>query len=812
MTAGVKGNERGAANVFRFLRKPLQLAVWTLTAVSLGAASLLLYAVKAPLPAQDGVQFIPGLSEKAEVGFDKLGIPHISAANALDAYRALGFVTAQDRLFQMELLRRGPAGRLAEIFGETLLEEDRWNRVMGFGRLAGAVLDRLPRAGRQMLEAYAAGVNQAMAAARMFPIEFTLLGFRPEPWQPEDSILVLLGMHALLSWSGDQERTATVMRHTLPGAVVDFLTPQNDCFNEIVSPRNPGRCADDALPAAELAAVLREARGTEHAAGGFVSAAGTMRGSNGWAVGPAKTEGSRAILANDMHLELSVPNIWYRAVLRYPGVTLSGLTLPGFPLLISGSNGHVAWGLTSVEGDFSDLVIIEEDEGRPGMYRTPSGLLPFETRDETIRVRGGAEENLKVRTTIWGPVLPELLLGKPVAVHWTALDPAATDLGFASLAQCKSAEDALSILHRAGGPPLNVLLADREGNIAWTYMGKIPRRFGFDGLFSESWADGRKGWDGYVPPDEMPSIVNPPSGFLVNTNQRMLSSGYFAGIGHDFSGGYRAWRVSERLKALASAAESDMLEVQLDTQSDVYRYYQELALRVLGREEEAASGPFSAQELRKYLRAWDGRAETGSLGLPLLVEFREELVEAIFTPLLAKCRAAEPGFTYFWNGVDVPLQQIIGAKRDDLLPDQKSFHDWDSFLRAILSQSAKKLAKRHGLERLAGLTWGEVSKAEIRHPLAGGIPLLHRILDMPSAAIAGCGHCVRFSGGRFGASARMIVTPGREAGGILHMPGGQSGQVGSPHYSDQQESWVDGAPAEFSGGRILHQLVLEPRR
>ena len=350
--------------------------------------------------------------------------------------------------------------------------------------------------------------------------------------------------------------------------------------------------------------MIKVAKGLEDKDQDIVSATGSSHDSNAWVVGPAKTRDGRTILANDMHLDLSVPNIWYRAEVHYPGTSLSGLTLPGLPLLIAGSNGHVAWGLTSVDGDFADLVSVEEDPDSPSQYRTPAGLLPFETRSETIHVRGGADEALKVRTTIWGPVLPEPLLGRPVAAHWTALDPAATGLGLSDIAGATTVTSAIALVHRAGGPPLNVLLADDSGNIAWTYMGSIPRRFGMNGLFSESWADGSKGWDGYVPPDEVPTIVNPASGYIVSANHRVLGSDYPIVIGHDFPGGYRAWRIGEQLKPLSRTSEHDMFALQLDTRTDFYRYYQQLGLRVL--EEEASTGQFPKEELRRYLEAWAG--------------------------------------------------------------------------------------------------------------------------------------------------------------------------------------------------------------
>lgn len=764
---------------------------------------------KAPLPSEEGTRDLPGLSAQVQIDFGEFGIPRLSAANASDAFEALGFVTARDRLFQMDLLRRKPAGRLAEIFGGSALKEDRWNRVMGFSELADIIVSRLPAGQRRLLEAYAAGVNQAIAAARMLPIEFTLLGYRPGPWRPKDSILLMLAMDALLSWSGDQERTATVMRQALPPSVVAFLTPESDCYNEKLSPLDPSRCAKGALPLADLIAVMKAPAARVDTAENIVASSSNPNGSNAWVVGADKTRDGRTMLANDMHLGLSVPNIWYRAELRYEGKNLSGLTLPGLPLVIAGSNGRVAWGLTSVEGDFADLVAIEEEPGAPGYYRTPEGILPFGTRTEIIRVRGGTDETVNVRTTVWGPVLPEPLLGRSVAVRWTALDPEATDLGLSDLAGVKTVTAAIALVHRAGGPPLNVLLADDSGNIGWTFSGKIPKRFGMDGLFSESWADGSKGWDGYVPPDDIPAIVNPAQGYIVSANNRMLGTEYQGVIGHDFASGFRAWRITELLRPLSAVGERDMLGLQLDTGTEFYRYYQHLALRAL--EGEDSSGAFSNANLRQYIEAWDGRAEPESLGLPLLAEFRAELVKAVLAPLLAKCRDLDPSFQYRWNNADVPVQQIIGSGRTDLLPGEGAFRDWNGFLLAVLVRSAQQLVQRLGAPSLAEIRWGDVSRVEVRHPLTQAVPFLGPLLNMADAPLPGCLFCVRSARAAHGATERMVVAPGHESEAILHMPGGQSGQPSSPHYSDQQQAWVEGRPIAFSVTPPLHRLTLMPK-
>jgi penicillin amidase len=774
-----------------------------------GILSLLVIGViKGPLPQRAGTIELSGLRADVRVEFDERRVPHINAANRADAFLALGFVTAGDRLFQMDLLRRQPAGRLAEIFGAGLVEEDRWNRIMGFNYLAPAILARLPAPQREVLSAYAAGVNQAMEKALLFPVEFTLLGYRPEPWCPEDSILVMLAMHAMLSWSEEQERTASVMRKALPLGVVELLTPQNDCYNDRLSASDSTSCGTDRLPLAELAVVLEEAERKGLSGAGSVSAKDNPRGSNGWVVGPAKASG-RAIVANDMHLKLGVPNIWYQAELTYPGARLMGLTLPGVPALVVGSNGRLAWGITSIEGDFTDLVTLESDPDSPNHYLTPDGLRAFDTRRETISVRDGPDETLDVKTTIWGPVLPEPLLGKSVAARWTALDPEATDLVLLDLDEAATVEAAIVRFNEIGIPPVNILLADDTGNIGWTYAGKIPRRIGMNGLFSESWADGRKGWDGYVAPKDMPRLVNPPENFLVNANQRMLGSGLSKVIGHDFSGGYRAWRIAGRLREASNLSEEDMLALQLDTETEFYRYYQRIALQAL--EGDESQGPLAAQELRRYLEAWDGRAEPESLGLPLLVKFREDLIEAVLEPILAKCRAIDPTFTYHWSAADLPVQRLIDSGRIELLPDRRSFRNWNEFLRTILYRSAQALLQQEFVGTLDELSWGKVSKVNIRHPMAEAVEGLGLFLDMPARPLPGCPHCVRLADGAYGASERMVISPGHESDGILHMPGGQSGQPGSAHYADQQDDWLMGSATPFFAPGPLRSLTLKAR-
>ena len=339
-------------------------------------------------------------------------------------------------------------------------------------------------------------------------------------------------------------------------------------------------------------------------------------------------------------------------------------------------------------------------------------------------------------------------------------------------------------------------------------MGKLPKRFGLMGLYSESWADGNKGWRGYFSAEEVPSIVDPPSGFLVNTNNRMLGAAEFEPeIGHDFSGGFRAWRVTEWLRERSSLAEGDMLALQLDTTTEFYRYYQTLALRVLSSRNGDNK---DMSKIRRYLEAWDGRAEIDSLGLPLIVMFRNELAEAVISPIVARCREIDSTFRYSWTGIDGPLQRIIDSDREDLLPDRGAHRDWAAFIASVLERSARRLVERSGVTSIDNLTWGKINTVKVFHPVAGGLPLIGPFFNMPVASLPGCLECVRFSAARVGASARMVVAPGHEENGILELPAGQSGQLGSSYYDDQEASWVAGLPAAFLEGKVMHKLTLVP--
>ena len=789
-------NRRGILNFVMYLLSIILLVV-------VGVGIFLIMKLRASLPVRDGERQVEGLDFPVTITSDRFGIPTITAQTRRDAVLALGYVTARDRLFQMDLLRRRAAGRLSEIFGKAAIETDKRQRVIGFNRVASEIVAQLPNEQKRSLAAYTAGVNAFIQQMGTAPLEFLLLRYRPEPWKAEDSILVALNMFQMLSFSDDEERMVSIMEKSLPPEVVAFLTPDTDSYTQVLVGGADSHRPIQPIPVEALASIRRDPKRDGVRAAKLVQPTDFDVGSNNWAVDGSKTVDGRVIVANDIHIGLSVPNLWYRASLRYGNVKTAGIVLPGVPATIIGSNGHVAWGLTNISGDFLDLVQLEINPEKPDEYKTPSGWRRFEVVDEQINIKGGKHVPHPVKLTIWGPVSQTSLMGKPVAIHATAQQPDAVDVGLLEMNEAKTLEDGLDVMNHFGAPPLNAVVADVNGRIGWTYCGRIPLRKGFDGSTTKSWADGHIGWDGYIPPSELPRLIAPPEGFLATANNRTLGKNYPYTIGHNFANSYRAYRISQRLNAMERVTEQDMFQLQLDTRCDFYEFYQQLALSVLT--EGVIADDLHLSDAHKHIAAWDGTAELDSVAFGLLVRFRKVLAEDVFEPFLALCQEADGNFLYTWRTMDVPLQMLLTEKISETLPDPVHFQDWDGFILSKLERSVDQLCSEYNCKSLDQVTWGRIHRPRISHPL-GFIPILGRFLNMPENPLPGSEGCIRSPR----ASDRMVVSPGHDADGILHIPCGQSGHPLSKNYKDQHDYWVRGESLPFLSGRTTHTLRLEP--
>jgi penicillin amidase len=783
----------------------------------LAAALYLRGRMRASLAQLDGSRALPGLSAPVTVERDTLGVPTVRGASRLDVARATGFLHAQERFFQMDLFRRRAAGELAELLGPQLVKLDSGDRVHRFRAVAEAVYQHAAPANRALLDAYAEGVNAGLGALGAPPFEYTLLQTRPAPWRPADSILVIAAMYLDLQAPGiTRESNLGLMHDTLPPALFDFLVPRGTEWDAplvggpLPAPPLPGPDVVDlrgqpAKSAALAPGPLREARAEE-------AEEPLAPGSNNWAVAGSHTADGRALLANDMHLGLRVPNIWYRASLAWPAEgggerRITGVSLPGTPAVVAGSNGHVAWGFTNSYGDWMDLIVLETDPARPGFYRTPDGFRPFEHASEVIKVRGQKPRNLDVLSTIWGPVVDRDHLGRPRALAWTAHHPEAVNLDMLDLEQARTIEEAMAVAHRSGPPAQNFMLADDHGRIGWTIIGRIPRRVGFDGRLPTSWADGTRHWDGWVAPEEVPKIVDPPSGRLWTANNRTVDGEALQLLGDSgYDLGARARQIRDDLLALDKATPADLLAIQLDDRALFLARWRDLLLKVLTP--EALAGHPRRAELRRLVETtWDGHATPGSAAYRIVRVYRTNLSRQVFGALTAACTAADPGFEYALSQSEGPLWRLVTERPPHLLAPK--FHTWDEQLLAAVDAAISRLSEQGS--DLGKRTWGEVNLVAIRHPMSAAIPGLSRFVDMPLRPLPGDVNMPRVQGAGFGASERLVVSPGHEEQGFFEMPTGESGNPLSPHYSDSNPAWAKGEPKPFLPGPAVNRLTLTPR-
>ena len=759
------------------------------------------------LPPQEGQFTVPGLQNPVEVELDQYGIPTIRASHREDAYQALGYLHARDRLFQMDLLRRKMAGRLAEILGEKAVASDRQQRLYGFDRVARAAVEQLPPSEQAVLLAYTAGVNTAIQQAREFPPEFRFLRVRPEPWTPADSLMVGASMFQMLSDSESEERMLTVMQTCLKPDLIDFLTPDGDDYSANLVGGTASRRPPKPLPVQSLLRVLQAHQPAANAPAARVVADDTALGSNSWAIAGSKTADGRAIIANDMHLPLTVPIIWYRAKLQYGERLLAGLSLPGLPLIVAGGNGHVAWGYTNLNADVEDLILLQINPQNPNQYRTPQGWEDFSVHTESLTVRDAAPVPLERRETRWGPVLDRPLLGHPVAVRWTALDPAAINLDLLEMDGVTSVNTAIQVMKRFGAPPQNVVLADQDGHIAWTLTGKIPDRRGMDGSISVDWAHPDHGWSGYARPERLPHVVDPTAGYLVTANQRQIGSDFPLVVGHNFAHAYRAYRIGQRLAEKPVLDEQAMLDIQLDTRSEFYEFYRNLALEVL--REAAAERVPEASRWIEALRAWDGQMRPDSRGLPLLVAWRSALAQRLFSPLVKHCELKDAGFGYQWREMETPLRRLIQTGNADLARAY-GVNSWHDLLLDTLISTARDVQQRFSDQPIDQLTWASVNTVTLQHPFSRQLPWVGLLLDMPPTPGACNANCIKVLHERNGASERLVLSPNHPESAILEMPAGQSGHPFSPHFSDQQTNWDAGIFQAFEPGPAKHIVRLVP--
>jgi penicillin amidase len=794
-------------------------------------------------PQTNGRVGVAGLSAPVTIVRDADGIPTITARNRNDLAYALGYVHGQERFFQMDLQRRAAAGELAALVGPKALPVDENHRMHRFRALANRMLASLPPRQRTLMDAYTAGVNAGLAHLAVRPWEYLLLGVKPNPWTDADTILTIDAMFFDLNQDGTDARELNIarLRAVLPKSLTDFLLAPSPRWE---APMQRGPTAPVPLPSAS-AFDLRDrpspkvalARGRRAVARS--DAVNTGIGSNGFAVGGALTGGA-ALLANDPHLHLRVPNIWYRAQLRYPDpgdpermLDLNGVTLPGTPALVIGSNGHIAWGFTNTEGDWMDWVRVIRNPKDPSQYKTPGGWVTLAKHDETIHVKGAPDAHVVVEDTIWGPIMAKAPDGMSLALAWTAQDPRAVNLDLLKLETATSVDQALAIAPELGIPPQNLVVADAHGNIGWSIAGSvIPVRAGFDPSTPADWSQTGTGWVGTATPAQDPRIEDPADSRIWTANQRIVAGDALALIGDGgYDQGARAQQIRDDLFARDHFNPHRMLDIQLDDRALFLARWQKLLMSVLDASHCDRRDPGSSHlpvpvgtgaspdqvldrlctrlaALKPFVADWQARAAVDSVGYRIVRLFHDKVRDNVLAPFSARATAKWKDFEWPTPAIGEYAVWTLVSRKPAWLLDPK-YKDWDALLTDSARQAADALAKLPG--PLAGKTWGRHNAAKIDNPLSVALPdWLAHFFDMPHDELAGDNDMPRVLHPAFGASMRMDVRPGDEAHGILEMPAGQSDNPLSPWFGHGFGAWVDGNPTPLLPGAARYRLTLVP--
>jgi penicillin amidase len=771
----------------------------------------------------DGQVALLGLDAEVTIERDAAGIPTVRAPSAKSRSFAVGYLHGQDRFFQMDLLRRVAAGELSSLVGSAALANDKTQRIHQFRERARQVVEAADESERELLEAYAAGVNAGLRDLSAKPFEYYVLGVEPVRWLAEDSVLCLLAMFIDLQGKDYlKERARHTLSASLPKEAADYLAPKGTQTYD--APIVGEALADPPLPGPEVfnirqtpaTAFLRDATSAEDL--GEMSV-----GSNNWAVAGKFSKHGGAMVANDMHLGIRVPNIWYRMSLVLPAnevggekeIQATGVSLPGAPAIIVGSNGKIAWGFTNSEGDWSDLVIVEVDPSDPQKYKTPDGVKTIERVEETIDVAGGTPETFTIEKTIWGPIVGKDHEGRPLALRWVAHDVGGVNLRSARMMEQQTIEAALAYAATCGGPAQNFTVADHTGRIGWTIMGRIPKRR-HDGWLPLSWADGKAGWDGYLEADVYPRVLDPEVGRIWTANSRIVSGEMLATVGF---GGYdlgaRQKQIRDGLLKLESASEADMLAIQLDDRALFWTRWQELFVKALTDLGEEAS-PVQKEALAS-LKDWGAKAAVDSVGYRIAREAHLELVRQVLEFLTPACRQKHPDFqtAHLPEAVEESVWRLVTQKPEHFLDAR--YASWDE---CVVSAIDAVLAKATADGKpISAHTWGAYNTLRIEHPMSAPLTAMlgeERVrdmgLNMPRVPVpGGSDNIPRIARPSAGASQRMAVSPGRENEGYFHMPCGQSGHPLSPYYKAGHDDWVQGRPSPFLPGEPAHRLALLPK-
>jgi len=823
-----------------------KLGMVLLVAVVLAAAGVCVSVYSmfhSALPRLDGELPVTGLSDSVTVVRDGHGFPTIEASNLDDLFFAQGYVTAQDRLFQMDGTRRYAAGELAEVIGESQLEHDRQQRILGLRVAARKTMEMTSAEDRAHFEAYTRGVNAFIESHRdKLPVEFRILRYSPQPWTTEDSALIGAYMvqdlttsprHALTrekilaklgpdltadlyvnsSW---RDRPPTVPRPTLK-------PEQNDEDDEDAPANNSVAAENDSQ---DQLSGLKQSQKIEpivahnfldlfSGASDFFEDVPFMPGSNDWVVSGAHTVTGKPLLSNDMHLGHQMPNLWFAAHLHCGDFDVAGVTLPGYPYVVVGHNQRVAWGFTNVGPTIEDVYI--ENFNSDGQYQTPDGWKTPEHRQEVIHVKDKPDVTMDIILTRHGPVVTELVPGetRKLALRWTLYDGVRNP--FFAVNSAKNWDEFQRGFSQFDAPGQNVVYADVDGNIGYHTTGKIPIRASGDGSLPEDGSNNDHEWTSYIPFEKLPSVFNPASGIIATANSRVTPNGYPYSISVEWEAPWRSSRIYRVLESGKKFGASDMLALQTDVYSEPDRYFAE---RFVYAVDHAKSPSVRTKNAADILRQWDGRM-TGNSAAPMVaVRSEEELIRLLLEPKLGpapkdpvQAKSTLNWKSYSWMMQSIWLDNVVQHQPKRWLPD--AYPNYDELLTAAVDAAVNR---GEAPKDLNAWTWGNFNTIEIQDPVLAEIPLLRRWTGTGLHSQSGSGYTVKAVSRTHGPSERITVDLSNLDQSTLNLVTGEGGNFGSPYYLDEWNAWYNNTtfPWLFSAQAVkqarTHEVKLEPAK
>ncbi len=815
------------------------------------------HASKASLPAVDGRLKLSGLTAPVIVTRDSLGVPNIAAQNLHDLFFAQGFVTAQDRLWQMDMTRRYASGDLSAVLGPEYIATDKEQRILGLRQVAEKAVANMAPEERARMQAYADGVNAYIAQhQKTLPLEFRLMTYFPYEWTVEDSMLVGLSMteflnHYIYKKELQREKVLAKLGPALTadlyvnsswrdhppgeeGQSIENEAPAGESPDqeEEQTPEKPvkavppGRKTGSLIrgdelrlpslaPSARLAVPGREDKNVWGAHGipdgapaqialSAVISDGDLRpGSNNWVVSGAHTVTGKPLLSNDMHLDLRMPNTWYEAHLTSGDYDVVGVTLPGVPFVIVGHNQHIAWGFTNLGPNVEDLYV--EKFNDRGEYLTPQGWKQPGHRKEIIRVKGKPDVDIDVMITRHGPIITPIVPGetRQLALKWTIYDPSVLGSNpFFDLNSARNWQQFRAAFANFGAPGQNVVYADTDGNIGYQATGRVPIRAG-DGSLPVPGDDDSHEWTGYVPYDKMPSVYDPPSGIIATANARVTPKDYPYTLSIEWSAPYRVQRIYKLLGANKKYTAADMLTIQTDVASELDRFCAQRFVYAVDHTPGASPRAKSAADL---LRNWDGTMAT-DFAAPTIAYYSRRALEE----LLLKAELGDDWKTYRWFMKPVWLENILTNQPPRWLPAQ--YADYNALLTAAVETA---LSQENAPAVLSSWRWGTVHKVDVRHPFWSNFPVLKRACPGPQP-LSGDEDTIKQVQTHFGPSERFTADMSDLDHSTLDIVNGQSGNIFDEHFNDQWDAYYHGRtfPLPFSPPAVqqagVHHLRLEPQ-